>query len=513
MRIYLYLACLLLNFSMIRGEEEKKPASDRAAILFLLTPEPYANGACDPKLFSAYLGNLNQVMNEASIEKGIDLALYVNARPGGEVQYEISAQPQLPAEKKEVLQKKLKEVKVPVIVGCDMRMQVIYSFTKLPEGKSDWTKLPDYTDPYEKVWQSYDKASLKEKLNILKSWAAKEALPLLSGTASYVNPKFEGVKSIGKLWLSTDFSKTVDVEALTLKQKNFWRAMLEMAQEDQLIPCTQAFMHLSQGHVDYARRIVSIIRPFARGKNLATQLIKELDEHLKLFYADVSTHLNRGIALHDAGKYEEAMVAYEAGLAEYPDSADVAYEWYYSQQHKLKKAIKPGVSIIKEGDQVNVTTQSLFADDWDEYKLKLYAMDPLYHMDVKAKGREAAYRVYRRNQINTVLKGEGKVKDRYQNYAEITLDIRAYAFAAQLYWLTAQFKGADLQTALNHYFYAVEKSGVPGFANYIDPNFKTDAMFKEIDTEMVTRMNAILGGGKSEPEKAPAAPPGPIKQE
>jgi hypothetical protein len=107
-------------------------------------------------------------------------------------------------------------------------------------------------------------ASTPAKLAIMKRWARFEAIPLMAQMASDAEPKYQGVRNLGTALKGISLEGPIDVEALTDKNPDYWRAMLEMAHGIPLVPAVRVALHAANGEIDAARRIARTLAPFDR---------------------------------------------------------------------------------------------------------------------------------------------------------------------------------------------------------------------------------------------------------
>jgi tetratricopeptide (TPR) repeat protein len=324
--------------------------------------------------------------------------------------------------------------------------------------------------PTQKIKDDYEKADLKKKYDLNKSWATSQVLPVLAAYETIVDDKFLGVKNFGSLVTKTNFSENQNITKLTSNNSDYWRATLEMSVGNQLIPVTKIFMLISQGELDYAMKYLEIVQLFSDPKTIPNDYLKELSWRLKLFNQQLQAEIGNGIAEHDKGNYEIAISTYKSILNDYPNSAWTLYESYYSQN-----------ALDTKDGKGNATDRS----DWDDAKIKIFKANPLYNMDVRASNGKEGYLLFRRQEINSLFKSnDERISDIYK-YADISMDLGVYDFAAQLFWYSYIY-GKDNKKALNRFLYCLEKLGVTD----IKQNFKGDfeKEFKKIDNEKEKEM-------------------------
>ncbi len=286
----------------------------------------------------------------------------------------------------------------------------------------------------EKTNKEYLAADLATKLELNKKYAIA-VLPILSSYQTSVEDKFAGVKNFGKLVAQTNFNEPQDISKMTNTNSNYWRALMEMEENNQLIPVTKIFMLTSQGEFDYAFKYIEIIRLFSGPKTIANEYLSELSKRLIAFNTQLNDEIEKGIEQHDKGNYKKAITIYTDILQRYPNSAWAKYELYYS-----KNALED-------------------REMWDNDKIGIYKSNPLYNMDVRASNGKEGYLLLRRQSINMLFKTRENMLNDVAEYANIAMDLCIYDFAAQLFWLTNGYKIKETNV-LYKYLYCLEKLGV-----------------------------------------------------
>lgn len=327
-------------------------------------------------------------------------------------------------------------------------------------------EIEGYKNPIDKKFDDYSIADLKTKLEFNKKYATEEVLPVLSQYQVIVEDKFQGVKNFGKLLQKTDYNKPQNIDLQTSKNYDYWRANMEMSLGNQLIPTSKIAMLVSQGELDYAFKYVEILKYFGEKESISTLYLDELYWRLSEFYKAVNNEVEKGIAEHDKGNYEKALEIYNNILNDYPNSSWTLYEKYFTQNTLDIKNKKTGIN-----DR----------DFWDASKGEIYKHNPIYMMDVHAKGEKEMYLMKRRFQINELFKENDKFIDDLYEYADISLDLGVYDFAAQMFWLSASYDEKHHEKALNRYLYCLEKLGVTNLKTNFEGDFSK--IFSDIEKE------------------------------
>lgn len=417
--------------------------------------------------FLASFGNINDLVTSsfATIPNTQKIAILYTIHTKGKPTIEFHSNPKIDASKQASFLKAMEVIAMENTKLVDFPLLITLN-SNLDQMPNDFL---DFTPPTEKAEKEYQNATIKEKYELLKTYAAG-VLPILAAYEKDVEDKFAGVKGFGAMVAKTDFEKPQDIAALTSKNQDYWRATMEMAVGNQLIPITKIFILASQGQIDYAFKYIEILEMFSDPKMVSTSYLKELKSKIRTFEKELHAELEKGIIEHDKGNYEEAIVKYNSILASYPNSAWTKYELYYSQNALGLK---------------NETIQADDRSDWDKAKIGIYKSNPLYNMDVRASNGKEAFLLFRRYSIAELFKDKKNTLEDVYKYADIAMDLEVYDFAAQLFWLSSTFDSNNKE-ALNRYLYCLEKLGVAK----LKENFKGDfnKEFKRIEKEKEKEM-------------------------
>ncbi len=458
---------LALLFSLIANLNLYAQAEPEITIS-LLANDKIADVNIDQEKYIKSLGGALDLIKKEF--KGISydqkIAILIIGHKAGKPTIEFYSKPKINADKEQHFLKEInslefentKIVDFPILLHVNIKEGVL------------GTEFKDIILPKARVVRDYENADLKQKFEINKAWATNEVLPVLGAYQIIVEDKFLGVKNLGTLVSKTNFSDKQDITALANKNPDYWRAILEMNLGNQLIPATKIFMHISQGEFDYALKYLEIVKLFSDPKSTANDYLSELSWRLDLFNQQLNTEIGNGIKEHDKGDYQKAITAYRSILNNYPNSAWALYELYYSQNALDIKNNK-----IKLEDRTN----------WDNAKVKIYYSNPLYNMDVRASNAKEGYLLFRRQEISKLFKNKDKrISDIYE-YADISMDLGIYDFAAQLFWFSFT-KSNENNKALSKFLYCVEKLGVSNLKQNFKGDFEKE--FKKIDAEKEKEM-------------------------
>lgn len=400
--------------------------------------------------------------NFDDLPKSQKIGLHIVVHKNGKPTYECYSNPQIKEDLKSKILNDLKSIDIENTKLVDFPIFISINSSNTGE----ITDFEGFLTPINKRIKEYKEADLKTKLELNKRFAIDYVLPVLIAFETSVDDKFEGVKSFGKLLEKTNFNEPQDFENLFYRNKNYWRATMEIEKGNQLIPITHIFALASQGELGYATENIEIIRMFTDPKTIPYRNLNELYFRINEFNKELEKEINKGIIKHDEGKYDEAIKVYDELLKIYPNSSWTLYEKYYSQNAKKLK------------DKTNDVNDR---NDWDIAKEAIYKHNPLYNMDVRASNGKEAYLLFRRYELQKLFtEKDNTLKDIFE-YASIATDLGVYDFAAQLYWISTTFDNDNEKESLHRFLYCLEKLGENDLKNNFKGDF--DKIFKKIEQE------------------------------
>jgi len=456
-------------FSMLFAQESLAQAEPEIALILLGNDHISEVNTDTDKFIKSFSPVMDLIKTEfKSFAKSQSADVFITVHKAGLPTLKLQSKPQLDKKTEISFLSKLSAIKLENTKLVDMPMLVRVNGPKNAEEGVERYMLHVIRS------EEYKQASLKQKYELNRKWATREVLPVLAAY-EIAAEKFEGVSNFGKTVAAADFSKPQDIEKMTGRNPDYWRAVMEMGRGNQLIPITKIFMLASQGYLDSAERYSEIISMYTTTESAANLYLEEFNWRMRVLSEDLTKEVDKGIAFHDKGEYEKALGVYEKVKQAYPYSAWNLYEIYFS-----KNAMDIVSGKVKAGDRTQ----------WDEAKKGIYGASPLYNMDVIAATGKEAYLLFRRQQISSLFRTKGNTaKDTYE-YADIALDLGVYDFAAQLFWLSFTFEKDEKagERSLHRYLYVLEKLGVPQWKSNFKGDF--DKIFKAIDKE---RQEAMEG--------------------
>lgn len=319
-------------------------------------------------------------------------------------------------------------------------------------------------------YQEYKDATLQQKFELNKTYAIKEVLPVLSSYQTIVEDKFAGVKNFGNLVTKTDFTVQQDILKLTGNNSDFWRAIMEMEPGNQLIPTTKIFMLISQGEYDHAINYIQIVKMFSKTETYTDDYLDEILKRLIIFNEQLNAEIEKGIAEHDKGNFEKAILIYTEILKQYPNSAWANFEIIYSQSELNKKNGEEKLNSI---------------ENWNKNKNNILSHNPFYELPISPQNGEDAYLLFRRNSIGKLFKNGNEKLDDIYKFAEIALDLKIYDFAAQLFWFSFTHSKNN-EDSIFKFLYCIEKLGVTNLKQNFKGNFEKE--FRNIEKEKEKEM-------------------------
>ncbi|HXC04042.1 MAG TPA: hypothetical protein VNZ86_04770 [Bacteroidia bacterium] len=326
--------------------------------------------------------------------------------------------------------------------------------------------------------EAFRKASLSEKRTLLINWAQQEVIPILGAYETKVDEKFAGVRYMGdllhKLSIQGSSAFPVSVGKVCDSTSSYWRGVMEMSPGNELIPLSKTMLYVANGEFDMAKQMAELLRPFATDKSIATMYIQELSWRLEEFNKELNGRMQRGLELHDAGNYSGALVVYKGINNDYPNSAWVHYEIYYSGNTKDMSEKKDSLESLA---------------NWDKSSPLIYHYNPMYPVQARASGGKEGYQMYRRLSQATLFKDKTKFPPDLVTLGDIALDLQAYGYAGEIYWLCfsrikkEELKGKEM---LPWFLYTLDKCSIKDLQSNFKGNFEKE--FRKIDKQRKKEM-------------------------
>jgi len=238
------------------------------------------------------------------------------------------------------------------------------------------------------------------------------------------------------------------------------------------VSATKIFLLVAQGELDLAGRYLQVVQRVSDPNTIPAIYLSELSWRLGVFTQGVNDEVQQGIRMHDKGDYQAAIQTYRGVLQDYPGSAWARYELFFS-----------GEALALKEKKVKSTEKRW---GWDSAKSVIYLHDPLYPLDVLASTGKEAYLLFRRAEIKELFGEKSDPMDDLFRYAQISMDLGVYDFAAQVLWLSVTYDKKRHEEALVGFLYCLERLGVKD----IKENFKGDfkAEFEKLENSKAAEM-------------------------
>ena len=413
------------------------------------------------------------------------IVVQVTLHPDRQADVTVAGKPALTAAEKASVLKSVDPARSPrsKIVDCSFRI-----WAKVRGGAPDEKAPlePPIETPDEHRFAELQAAKTAEKLAIIRRWARAEALPVLAAMAAKADPKFAGVRSLGKAIGDLKPDSPIDVKALTDRNPNYWRAMMEMTPGNPLVPAVRVALHAANGEIDQARRYADISSFFDANQSGFSRVLGEFKFMSREFYRDLESRIQQGITLHDKHKLPEALERYDAVIKDAPCSAWARYE----QFHTLRTHAMERENAAPPAEHT-----------WKKTRAEILACDPLYQMMAEASGAEEMFQLVRRMQIGELFKKEGKTAADLVEYAGIAVDLEVFGFAGMLYWNAMSMTKRDqkgISELLESYLFCLEQLGVKNIKQIFNGNHPAEfAKIKARHQKMMEENPAFKAGVKS----------------
>jgi hypothetical protein len=415
--------------------------SDVELQIQLLTPDQIAEVTLDIEPVLDWVKKVHdEIENNLINEEGDkEVLILITLHKDKEPSIDIGAKPAIEKSSIDALLAGISKHEAPRTKISDYSFAIIASLNNGCSEDIDYS--PPLTLPKYKEYLKYKELDLQGKKNAFQTWMQDEVLPVILYYETTVDSVFKGVLNVGEILKQGKYNDS-EIDDLTYNNPDYWRAIMEMSQGNQLIPFTKVCMHIARGEFDKASRLLFAINLFSDKSTLPAIFHDEISAKLSLITEDLDLAINEGIALHDNGKYKEAVAHYENLLKIFPRSAWLNYELYYSKTAEMN---------LDESDV-----------EWNRAKEIIYSCDPMYYMDARARSGKEGYLLFRRREVNTLFQSEDSLKADFIRYADIALDLGNYGFAAQLYWLILNYfseEDYNNRNILAYYLYCLDKLG------------------------------------------------------
>lgn len=277
-----------------------------------------------------------------------------------------------------------------------------------------------------------------EELVVLKV-SSGQMLGQYAGRLAAVDPKFEGVAQFGEALQAVHDPMAVDVAELTYKSKHYWRALLEMVATDPAILFAHAHLHAARGEIDYAD-VYFMLGSLVVEKRPRAEL-NQYERQRRRLLRRVEKDIRRGTRLHDRGKYDEALAAYDRVLEAYPNCAWAFYEKGFT--YLMKGKDDPNLAARRQQMYAECRRRDPFY--WQAYQ----GNDPKVIEKLTILGTK----------IVPFVAGKERTKEGLIAFAEGCEAMELYPFAAHARWILTRVDPEHLQQHLKAFIDLIEKCG------------------------------------------------------
>jgi len=429
---------------------------DSSTLLPINGPQPESLGPWA----SPVMDSLEKFLGSVKLDQSLVVA--VTLSPKGEPSFAVLPAAKLSAQARQEITRILTGQAPPRPLFVDCHLAFVYR----PPGIKDRDDpgIPASIYPSWQESREYQSANLAEKIRLVRKWCLEQALPLLAGAASQVDVKFEGVRAFGGEVFQLDSGATIDVERLTFRNPNYWRAMMEMAGGNVTIAACQISLFAANGELGKASRLLQFLPEAGDEAQLPSILLARLRGRIEGIETATSQRIEEGIRLYDRRQYEKAAVVFESVLKENPASA-----WAWHELLLTRMTMTRSKDVAKD------------------YEAKVYGLDPLYpSAPILVSTGERAYRALLRLGLKELFQDKAKWKSDCTKYAQTVFDLGEYGYAGLLYWemFTRVTPGDD--NALRHFLYCLERLDVPQMKAFFKPEYS--AGFDKIEQDRRQRM-------------------------
>lgn len=440
--------------------------------IMLLQPDIIIGAFIETETLSDYIKDLNtEVEAHLKSEKGNkEVFILIETFTDKDAAIRIGARPKISEKSLIELTEKLQQHPSPRSRIGSVAFAIVATINK-GSSKKNVPYIPNVEYKGPKDLEAFSALSLSDKQAALQDWIRQEVLPVTAHVASAVDAEFKGVRALGKILGENEFLET-DIEQLTSYNPEYWRANIEMAVGDLIVPFSKMCMHLVKGEFDCAKRYVLLCQVFAVSERstVPRAYIRQIAEMLEMIEETLGQLIQKGITLHDQGKYEEAIEHYQKLLLVSPQSAWLNYQVYFAQRMMLENPNE-------------------YTELWNTAKKSIYTFDPMYAIDVSAETGREIYLLYRRREIPQLFASQDTFIQDFINYADIAVDLENYGFAAHLYWLMlSSIKREEYgnRNMLAHFLYCLDKLGNKETIQNFEGDFSEE--FENIEKERIKLM-------------------------
>ncbi len=323
--------------------------------------------------------------------------------PGSFHLYQFTAKPALTDSTEEALQKML--MSISPITSLYLHFSTEYSIT-LNGGCGDrgLDYAPILENQFEVEKRSYENGDLKQNFDLIQNWVRLGAFPVM---VQILNEKPEELKSIfGAFEL-----KAENIIYHLEERKFFSPVLLELYPKNpQLIPALKVMLLVVEGRFAYAETYKQMIYQFEEEGTLLRYLLDELTWRMGYYFEVESELVKSALIPKENGNDKVALL--DSILAINKNSAVALY-------HSIDQSIPPLLSTYPDRELI----------------IQLYESNPMFSGILKPYSKKKAYHNHLRKLTHDLFIDAETFDEGFPIYAEIALELGAYEFAGDLYWM------------------------------------------------------------------------------
>jgi tetratricopeptide (TPR) repeat protein len=237
---------------------------------------------------------------------------------------------------------------------------------------------------------------------------------------------------------TTNASK-IKVDQLTSENKDYWRAVLEMAPSDPSILFAHAHLHVARGETARGETYF-LLGSLTMDDDLQEELATYQKSKAKLDER-VAQDIQKGIELHDKGKYTNALETYDSVISQHTNSAWAFYE--------------KGFSYLMMGSD---------DPELEKKRAEMYAKcrgrDPFYWKAYQGTDQKVIQQLMiLLEKVHPFVSGDKRDLQSLKAFAEGCEEVELFPFAAHARWKLVQLDPKNMETHIKRFLDLLEKCG------------------------------------------------------
>lgn len=219
----------------------------------------------------------------------------------------------------------------------------------------------------------------------------EKTIPFLVKRLTSVDTIFSTVIEYGK---KLEKENKGNIDSLTIYSDEYWKAFVTMALDDPAIYASRLLLLAREN--EFKRYEYVLLFAYMHNnpeKEDLTTILKSLYEHNRKIVAQSDIWVQKGIALHDEKKYDQAIKCYNLALYYWPKNDLAEYETGLSlmtmdMMGNMKKLVEDAVEELDSTTSVNSHNKIKIPDFRDHY-IKATQYNPFQTFAYQARGKEA----------------------------------------------------------------------------------------------------------------------------